>query len=249
MRALVVGDSCTDVYLYGSCKRLCPSAPVPVFVPLYQKENKGMAGNVYQNIVSFGMPTTLRCNSSVVAKTRYVDAETNHMLLRVDSGEEKIERIQSIEKDFLNDFDVIVISDYNKGFLHEADIKFICENHPLVFIDTKKIIGEYCKECAFIKINQPEYERSSHYIENPNNDWTYEKIITTMGSKGARYMNTIHSVKKVEIKDLCGAGDTFLAALVVEYYKSRDIKKAIEFANQCSTKVVQMKGVNTVNDI
>ena len=54
MRVLVIGDECTDVYVYGSCKRLCPSAPVPVFVPSCQKENKGMAGNVYQNIISLG---------------------------------------------------------------------------------------------------------------------------------------------------------------------------------------------------
>ena len=246
---LVIGDNCTDVYLYGCCKRLCPSAPVPVFVPSYRKESKGMAGNVYQNVISLGLPTTLKCNNSAIVKTRYVDEETNHMLLRVDSGEEKIDRIKKLDKDFLNRFDAIIISDYDKGFLHKEDIKFICDNHPLVFIDTKKIIGDYCKNCAFIKINQPEFERSFVNRENDAYEWAFQKLIVTSGSKGASYMDKNYPVKRVEIKDLCGAGDTFIAALVSEYLKTKNIGDAIQFANICSTKVVQMKGVNTVDDI
>ena len=53
-------------------------------------------------------------------------------------------------------------------------------------------------------------------------------------------------VDRVEIKDTSGAGDTFLAGLVYEYIASRDIHKAMQFANECATKVVQMKGVNVV---
>ena len=59
----------------------------------------------------------------------------------------------------------------------------------------------------------------------------------------------IYSVEKVEIKDLCGAGDTFIAALCVNYLNSRNIDEAIEFANKCATQVVQKKGVNIVNEI
>ena len=133
--------------------------------------------------------------------------------------------------------------------MHEEDIIFICDNHSLVFIDTKKIIGDYCKNCAFIKINQPEFERSFVHRENYVYEWAYQKLIVTLGSKGASYMDKIYSVKRVEIKDLCGAGDTFIAALVAEYLKTKNIGDAIQFANVCSTKVVQMKGVNTINDI
>jgi bifunctional ADP-heptose synthase (sugar kinase/adenylyltransferase) len=27
-KVLVIGDSCTDVFRYGNCDRLCPEAPV-----------------------------------------------------------------------------------------------------------------------------------------------------------------------------------------------------------------------------
>ena len=51
MRILVIGESCTDVYQYGDCVRLCPEAPVPVFKSSnYKTENPGMAMNVMENI-------------------------------------------------------------------------------------------------------------------------------------------------------------------------------------------------------
>ena len=64
-----------------------------------------------------------------------------------------------------------------------------------------------------------------------------------MGSKGCKYKNRTYSVPEVSVKDVSGAGDTFLAALVVAYLKKNDIKSAIKFANKCSTKVVQKRGV------
>ena len=246
MKILVIGDSCTDQYIYGRCERLCPDAPVPVFVPLYHKENKGMAGNVYQNLISLGLPAVLKTNNNAVVKTRYVDEKTNHMFLRVDSGEERISKIKGLTADSLEGFSAIVISDYNKGFLGENDIQFICENHPLVFIDTKKIIDDFCQRCTFIKINQEEYKRSFINIKNKSERWAKDKLIVTMGSQGCSHQGTSYLVDKVEIKDTSGAGDTFLAALVYEYTASGDIHKAMKFANSCATKVVQMKGVNIV---
>ncbi len=52
MRILVIGDSCTDIFVYGNATRLCPEAPAPVFEPSRTVTNDGMAGNVranYQN--------------------------------------------------------------------------------------------------------------------------------------------------------------------------------------------------------
>ena len=42
-KVLVIGDSCTDVFVYGDIDRIAPEAPVPVIKTLYQKENPGMA--------------------------------------------------------------------------------------------------------------------------------------------------------------------------------------------------------------
>ena len=48
------------------------------------------------------------------------------------------------------------------------------------------------------------------------------------------------------MKDISGAGDTFLAGLTTEYIRSRDIIKAIKFAQDCTKIVVQKHGVSTV---
>ena len=246
-KILVIGDSCKDVHVYGKCERLCPDAPVPVFVPTYVKQNLGMAGNVHQNIVSLGMPSALKSNIATIEKKRYVEEKTNHMLLRIDSGEEQIERISDLTVDFLSRFSLIAISDYDKGFLLEDDIQFICQNHSRVFIDTKKPIGDFCKDATYIKINHNEYKISEKYALK--NAWTDDKLIVTLGEKGCRLGDKIYPVDKVEIKDLCGAGDTFLASLSVKYLKTGNIDEAIVFANECATKVVQMKGVNTINEV
>ena len=48
------------------------------------------------------------------------------MFCRVDSST-TIERINSVE-DLCFAYQTILISDYDKGFLHEEDIEFICDN-------------------------------------------------------------------------------------------------------------------------
>jgi len=241
---LVIGDSCKDIYVYGSCDRLCPDYPVPSFIPSHEKQSLGMAGNVYQNILSLGARTTLKTNSTVIEKTRYVDKKTNHMFLRVDSGEEKVQRVKGLTKDFLSKFKLIIISDYNKGFLLEKDIKFICDNHKQVFIDTKKNLGDFCKNCSFIKINQEEYKKSIDYINN--NPSMNDKIIQTLAGKGCKMADKHFNVEKVEIKDSCGAGDTFLAALCFKYLDTLEIYDSIVFANECATQVVQQRGVSVI---
>ena len=37
MKILVIGDSCKDVFVYGTIERLAPEAPIPVIKPLFQK--------------------------------------------------------------------------------------------------------------------------------------------------------------------------------------------------------------------
>ena len=132
-----------------------------------------------------------------------------------------------------------------RSFLTNYDIEIICWNHPNVFIDTKKKIGEYVSKAKFIKINTPEYKASESFI---NSDLDIaNKIIRTCGGEGAYYQGKNFPTKKVEVRDVSGAGDSFFAGLICEYHKSKNIEKAINFANKCASKVVQQKGVTTIN--
>jgi len=244
MKILVIGDSCTDVFVYGQIDRLCPEAPVPIFQPVSQKQNGGMARNVKNNLVALGADVHIISNDNGMKKVRYVDTNSNQMIMRLDEND-VCGRIENLRDMSFSDYDAIVISDYNKGFLHVDDIQYICEKYEDVFIDTKKEIDDWIMNVKYIKINSIEYNNNVKYIRR-NDNWLNDKLIVTRGRYGCEFNGNMFDVEDVPIKDVSGAGDTFLSALVVEYVKSQDIIKSIRFAQKCTTMVVQKQGVTTV---
>ena len=52
----------------------------------------------------------------------------------------------------------------------------------------------------------------------------------------------------MEVTDVCGAGDTFLAALTWAYLRTKDIPTAINFANKCASITVQHIGVYALTE-
>jgi len=245
MKILVIGDNCTDVFRYGKVERLAPEAPVPVIVPEKEESTPGMAGNVVRNLEVLGAEVSFITNTNDIRKIRYVCSKYNHILLRVDEND-KCENINDeVIRDICwSDFDAVVISDYNKGFLNESNIKYISEQHPLVFLDTKKILGKWAHEIKYIKINHQEYLNNRLVLEYDSN--LSDKTIVTRGKYGCDFKGVNYPTKEVPVKDVSGAGDTFLAGLVVGYLKTKDYKKAIEFAQECTTIVVQKSGVSTI---
>lgn len=249
MKILVIGDSCTDIFIYGDANRLAPEGPVPVLVPSRTTQNGGMALNVVNNIKAMGFNCDLITHDEKILKTRFVDERTNYLLLRIDENDRasKIDKniLKNINNNYYNGvkYDALIISDYCKGFLSEMDIQTISKNNYNVFMDTKKILGPWCEFVNFIKINNTEFDKTKHTLKNLN---LKGKLIITRSEKGCEYDGTIFPVKKVNIKDLSGAGDTFIAGLVCEFLKTNDIVKAIQYAQECAAKVVSKKGVCTI---
>ena len=241
-KVLVIGDSSRDIFVYCNALKLCPDFPVPALEVVNQTENPGMAANVQRNIKVLLDSCDLVTNNNwqEVTKTRYVHAQSNHMFFRVDTSH-KLDRIDLSTIDY-NAYDLIVISDYDKGFLTEDDINEICWHHANVFLDTKKILGVWCQHAHYIKINDFEYQNSKPYLV-PEIE---HRIIHTMGGEGCEYKGKRYPVNKVEVKDVSGAGDSFMAGLVVEYCKTDDIIKSIEFANKCASEVVTHRGVTVL---
>ena len=68
-----------------------------------------------------------------------------------------------------------------------------------------------------------------------------------MESKGKieKDKETLYETDKIDIRDVCGAGDTFLAALVVKYLETKNIPQSINYANRLAGKVVSKFGVCT----
>jgi len=244
MRVLVIGESCKDVFHYGSCHRLCPEAPVPVFNPTHKTENGGMAMNVYNNISSMSVDCDIITNSKweLIEKVRYVDEKRNQMFIRVDFEGDGYTEIDTYKLKNINNYDAVIISDYNKGFISEDVIKKICDSHKCVFLDTKKTLGDWCKNALYIKINIHELNKTRHTVS----DEMMEKLIITLGEGGCLFRDITYPVKSVEMKDSSGAGDTFISGLVVRFLEKGSIEQAIEHANNCATVVVQKRGVSTL---
>ena len=242
-KILVIGDSCRDVFVRCNAPRLCPDVPVPVLNIINQTENEGMALNVQANILALGCPCDILTNSNwhLMTKTRYVHATSNHAFFRVDSPV-SAERLAMVPRNL--NYDMIVISDYNKGFLHEEDISLICSMYDNVFVDTKKRLGPWIRGARCIKINNSEYEASLPWIDSDLKD----KIVRTMGNQGCEHKGVFYPVQEeADVRDVSGAGDTFLAGLCVRYLQEGDMETAIRFANKCASSVVRHRGVTVVD--
>jgi bifunctional ADP-heptose synthase (sugar kinase/adenylyltransferase) len=246
MNILIIGESCRDIFHYGDCSRLCPDAPVPVFRLIHTIENWGMVKNVENNLASLGANVAVITNSNCkkIRKIRYMDERTNHMFLRVDEGDQDYGEL--LENNFegidFPSYDAVIVSDYNKGLLTEKILKYISESHPITFIDTKRVLGDWANGFSFIKLNNKEYENTKHTVTKELSN----KLIITRGPAGSEYQGVKFKVPAVEVKDTSGAGDTFVSGLCYKYVQTKNIFQAIEYANTCATKVVQRRGVSSV---
>ncbi len=240
-RVIVIGESCRDIFVYCSANRLAPDLPVPVLQVESETSNPGMAANVCRNIQAIGLDAELFTNLDwqSISKTRYMHSQTNHMFLRVDTPH-NIEAAPHLPS--LKDFEAVVISDYNKGFLSEELISKICSSHPLVFLDTKKPLNSWAEQATYIKINDFEFNRSLKTMSQQ----LRENVIHTIGMGGAIYKGVTYPVRPVEVVDSSGAGDAFMASLVCNFLKTKDIEQSISAANEAASKVVAKRGVSLI---
>ena len=237
-KVLLIGDTCIDEYIYGVCERINPEAPVPILKFNKTESKYGMAWNVRNNLQSFGIEVYILTHEEKIVKSRYIDQRYNQQILRVD----REDYVKPMDYDVTYEgYDAVVISDYNKGFLTSEKITQIVTNAKIpVFIDSKKT--SLPKSNCFIKINDSESKLLSG---------SYDNIIVTRGSNGADYQGKNYSGFEVGVFDVCGAGDTFLSALVYFYLKYGRMERAIPYANKAASIAVSNFGtyVLTQKDI
>ena len=242
----IIGELCLDIFIYGNVTRLCPEAPVPVLTDIYEEKNFGMAGNVVQNLLSYNPSLKIETihQKKPIKKVRYIDDKTNHMFLRVDDGENEVdtliltpEMVQTITES-----DLVIVSDYNKGFLTEKTLIEVGKSSKLSIIDTKKRLSkELIDVFTFIKLNEHEYVPNKRIV-----DQNKEKFIITLGKEGARHGKTVYpSPSPKQTIYVSGAGDTFTAFFSLKYFETRNIPESITFANQMASIVVSKRGVAT----
>ena len=185
---------------------------------------------------------TDKINSSVISKNRVfiddeevcrIDTEYKHQhysqaYLRNFAG-----RVDAIDKDTL-----VVVSDYNKGFIGRRIIEELLESGATVIVDPKNPDLSIYKGVHYITPNESEffrlgagngYQPSHHTIYTADDElarWQQAlpgtDIIVTRGSLGVAYTpSSCKRIKasiwypsmKVKAIDTCGAGDSFLVGL------------------------------------
>ncbi len=241
MRVLVIGDIIYDKYIYGTSTRISPEAPVPVVTHKEEKTTMGGAALVYDNLKSLGvdveMYDTLEDHS---VKTRIIC--DGHYITRIDEDKNAdsnavLERIK--QADF-RPYDIVVLSDYDKGTLDNAKqiIKHINKFNCKVIVDPKRYAHDY-EGAWLVKPNNSEYTKFKF------DEWQGNIITTDAGHKVTAKIDEVEyniPVETVEVSDVTGAGDCFLAGFVYGLSKGYAHKKCLEIAIRGSTESVKHSG-------
>lgn len=241
MNVLVIGDIILDKYIYGTSTRISPEAPVPVVTYTDEKTTMGGAALVFENLTSLGVNAelydTLEDHS---VKTRIIC--DGHYITRIDEDKDAnsnavLERVK--QSDF-SAYDIVVLSDYDKGTLDNAKkiIKHINKFNCKVIVDPKRFAHDY-EGAWLVKPNNSEYTKFEF------DDWKGNIITTDAGhSVSATIDNKEYTVpvETVEVSDVTGAGDCFIAAFVYGLTKGYTHKKCLEVAVKGSTESVKHAG-------
>ncbi len=289
LRVLVIGDIILDKYYYTSVERISPEAPIPIAKFQKEKVILGGAANVAKNLVKLGCKTTLVGQvgkdkeakivkkllnedsiyfkeiialENTISKTRIVSG--SNQLIRLDYEETKdidFKKISSLIEKIINNFDLIIISDYKKGLITKDLIKYLKGIDKYISIDTKPGSFEDFENFSLIKPNFKEAvgiaeKLGSKETYNNNNDDVEllgkflktklkANILITRSKSGASYIGNIiyHSKTEVsEIVDVTGAGDTCLSIFSVLDYLEIKKDTALKIMNVAAKITVSHLG-------
>ncbi len=218
--ALVVGDWIKDVYHFGRVERICPEAPVPVFLEEFTESREGGAANVFRQITELGVVGVGGLSHSYSVKQRWMVGP--HMLLRSDSDRQCFpspEDIRSIRSKVAT-VDVVVLSDYGKGWLTFdlcQEVIAVAQEYGIpVVVDPKEKDWEKFYGCTLICPNEKEMSACRLTVPSP--------ILLKRGAKGMRLIEnhgdygrnqTVEDVPATarHVYDVTGAGDTVVAVV------------------------------------
>ena len=272
----VIGDIIIDEYWYGDTTRISPEAPVPIVNLNKKKISLGGAGNVYMNLLSLNKEVTL--NGYYDAAHEYIfneiQATGNLMIteqmphkLRIFSGSQYMSRVdaeKTIEENDVQDkffvpniYDVVILSDYNKGTV--KDPQAIIKKSKRTIVDPKVSLDKY-KGAFILKPNLKEFEDYIGKKTNPKSlmseaqrlrhELEIDHFIVTLGPEGVLYVGDSiehYDATAQEVFDVTGAGDTFTAALAYGIYNNLEVQDSVILANKMAGLAVSKSGTYVIN--
>ena len=293
-KILVIGDLMLDRYWMGSVNRISPEAPVPIIDINLCEDKPGGAANVAKNLSDFGMEVTLvgiigkdeaaddlkrnissldikflpiiDPNIRTTLKLRVIDRDKQ--LIRIDhediNASSKIEDLNKSIMSYINDFDGIIFSDYDKGVVKpiiKNILDYCKENNIKTFIDPKGTSFDCYKNGFLLKPNLKEFEiimgksnNKDEFIKKGKmmlSNLSLEYLLVTEGKHGM----TLFSNNKVkhfqalqqDVFDVTGAGDTVISILTACFLSGEDITKSVDYSNTAASLSVQKLGSTSVS--
>jgi rfaE bifunctional protein kinase chain/domain len=292
VRLLVVGDVMLDRYWFGDVSRISPEAPVPVVRIEKREERLGGAANVARNAAALGahcgllgvvgndeagdsVEQILRESSiqsflkrdsaiSTIIKLRVIGRQ--QQMVRIDFEEAPTETVLRDKltqfKALLPDYDVIVLSDYNKGSLVNVAemIRLARAAGKTVMVDPKGDDFSPYRGATMLTPNKSELKRivgSWHSEEQLTakaqglrEELGLQALLLTRSEEGMS-LYTADEIVHVpadarEVFDVSGAGDTVIATMAAMLGAGSPLPEALATANRAGGIVVGKLGTATV---
>jgi len=206
-------------------------------------------------------------------KTRII--ASNQQVVRVDQElvrplqdrefEELFKYLQSI----INDFPVIILSDYGKGFICREFIdRFMdmikeCDRRPLVLVDPKTVNYDLYKNVDLLTPNTKEAGEGAGILVADREtviragEALFERLdcknlLITMGGDGMALFEGTESIRHIptfarKVFDVTGAGDTVIATIALALSAGMDLLTACTLANYAAGVVVGQVGAATAS--
>ena len=292
-RVLTIGDVVLDRYWHGSTERISAEAPIPIVDVTEIEERLGCAANVALNISSLGAASALigavgDDESGRIIKTKLQSLGiVDHLVnipdyqtitkLRILSRQQQLvradfEKISDIKSDFfnqsleqsMNDCDVVVMSDYDKGMLANTQhfVQAAIRSGKPVLVDPKFKNYSAYQGATLIKPNQKECEAAigawsseTELVEKCQimiQNLGLEAMLITRGSEGLTLIEKGQQEFHVpamthEVFDVSGAGDTVIAVVASALASGETLKDAIGMASIAAGIVVGRVGTASVS--
>ncbi len=292
VRVVVAGDVMMDQYWFGQASRISPEAPVPVVRIQGDEGRPGGAANVAVNLSKLGVRTTLlgvvgedaaaQELASLLADEnvacRFVTDATrptitklrvlsrNQQLIRLDREENFAGSGCSLSKplvDALQDAGVLILSDYAKGALEDAEdlIRSARAAGVPVLVDPKGTDFARYRGATLLTPNQGEFEAVAGVSSSDDDmvarartlisELELDALLVTRSEKGMLLVErgeepVFLSTQAREVFDVTGAGDTVIATLAAALGAGVGLSSAAELANLAAGLVVRKIGVASV---
>tara|TARA_B100000900_G_scaffold388952_1_gene381428 strand:+ start:444 stop:1385 length:942 start_codon:yes stop_codon:yes gene_type:complete len=208
-------------------------------------------------------------NFKTISKKRIFS--NNIQIARIDKEDQNYKfnftdkDISLIEKQ-ISSCDVLILSDYNKGFLSKDLIPIIIDiarsNNVKIIVDPKKLNFASYKGASIITPNLKEIQDATgititnqkHLIDICKkivNEYDFEHIVATKSEDGISIISKTedHHIdgKLVNNPDVSGAGDTVIATLALGLSVGLDIYSSTNIANIAAGLVVAKEGTSVVS--